>query len=273
MTNLIDLQQRFQAFVLGTENAPPPNVAGNRTATAQTRLGIYAEAIRLRFLEVLGEDFPGVHAMLGDDGFRQLAGAYCEAHPSRARSIRWFGRQLPAFVRATPPWSEHPVVGEMALFEWRKGELVDAADSPLVRSADIAAIPAEQWVDIRPTLAPAVRRLTLEWNVPALWAAVEAGDTPPPPMRLEQAVDWLLWRQRSDRGTQVVTEVVKQADIRIRWRSIDCHEAWALQACADGEDFDFICGGLCARIGEDAAALRAATYLKQWANDGLLAAL
>jgi GNAT superfamily N-acetyltransferase len=232
-------------------------VAGGSNASAETRLAIYAEAIRLRFLEVLGEDYPGVHAMLGDDGFRTLADAYGQAHPSRQRSIRWFGRHLPAFLRATAPWCDHPMLSEMALFEWSKGELLDAADSSIVGVDDIAAIPAEQWAGIGPTLVPALRRLALEWNVPALWSAVQSGETPPPPARLESAVVWLLWRQ----------------GIHIRWRSIDSHEAWALQACADGEDFDFICDGLCERIGEDAAAFRAATYLKQWASDGLLAAV
>jgi GNAT superfamily N-acetyltransferase len=257
MTQLLDLQHRFQAFVLGHESTPPPMVAGGSNASAETRLAIYAEAIRLRFLEVLGEDYPGVHAMLGDDGFRTLADAYGQAHPSRQRSIRWFGRHLPAFLRATAPWCDHPMLSEMALFEWSKGELLDAADSSIVGVDDIAAIPAEQWAGIGPTLVPALRRLALEWNVPALWSAVQSGETPPPPARLESAVVWLLWRQ----------------GIHIRWRSIDSHEAWALQACADGEDFDFICDGLCERIGEDAAAFRAATYLKQWASDGLLAAV
>lgn len=261
MSQLLELQHRFQAFVLGHESTPPPMVAGSSNASAETRLAIYAEAIRLRFLEVLGEDYPGVHAMLGDAGFRRLADAYGQAHPSRQRSIRWFGRHLPAFLRAGAPWCDQPVLSEMALFEWSKGELLDAADCPVVGVDDIAAIRAEQWAGIRPTLAPALRRLALEWNVPALCNAVAAGETPPPAARLESALDWLLWRHNNDMG------------IHIRWRSIDGHEAWALQACADGEDFEFICDGLCERIGEDGAAFRAATYLKQWASDGLLAAI
>jgi hypothetical protein len=257
MTQLLALQRSFQAFVLGGHDAAPPTIAGSASAPAEERLSIYAEAIALRFSEVLGKDYPGVHAMLGDGAFRALAGAYAAAHPSRNHSIRWFGRDLPAFVQTKTPYREHAVIGEMALFEWRKGELIDAADSPLVRVEDIAAIAADQWAGMQPRLVAALRRLTLEWNVPALWSAVDAGGTPPPPTRLERPVQWLLWRE----------------GIHIRWRSVDADEAWALQACDDGEDFGFICDGLCERIGLDAAAFRAATYLKQWASDSLLAAL
>lgn len=257
MTALADLQRSFQAYLLGEASAPPPTVAGTGAASAESRLRVYAEAIGLRFIEVLGEDYPGLRAMLGEEAFEALARAYSAAHPSRHRSIRWFGRQLPGFLRDKPPWRERPVLGEMASFEWFKGELVDAADSPVVSVADVAAIPADCWGDIRPRLVPAERRLVLEWNVPTLWSAVDAGETPPSPTRYEHALVWLLWRR----------------DISILWRSIHGDEAWALEACAAGEGFDFILSGLCERVGPDAAAMRAATFLKQWTSDGLLAAV
>ena len=144
----------------------------------------------------------------------------------------------------------------MAEFEWAKGELLDAADSAVVGVEDITAIPPERWAGIRPRLKPAVRRLALEWNVPAMWKATDAGDAPPPPARSEPALDWLLWRD----------------GLVARWRSIDPDEAWALRRCDAGEDFGSICAGLCDRVGEDVAAFRAATFLKQWAADGVLEA-
>ena len=257
MSTLLDQQRSFQAYVLGESESPPATVAGTGDADAETRLRVYAQAIVLRFHEVLGEDYPGLHAMLGDTEFARLARAYAQAHPSRHRSIRWFGRHLADFVRTREPWLGQPVIAEMAAFEWAKGEVIDAEDSAVIRVEDVAAVPADHWAGMRPRLVPASRRLALAWNVPALWSAIDADETPPPPTRLEQTVDWLVWRD----------------GVRVRWRSIDADEAWALNACRDGEDFEFICAGLCARVGADAAAFRAATYLKQWASDGLLAAL
>ena len=257
MTALRELQRSFQSWVLGDASALPVTVAGTGAVSAETRLGIYADAIRLRFLEVLGQDYPGLHALAGDDEFRRLALAYVAAHPSHHPSIRWFGAHLPAYLRSTAPWRDHPVLGEMAQFEWAKGELLDAADSPVVGVEDIAAIAPDRWAGIRPRIKPAVRRLSLEWNVPSLWKALDGGDAPPPPARTERAVDWLLWRQ----------------DIVVRWRSIESDEAWALRRCDAGADFGSICAGLCERVGEDAAAFRAATYLKQWAVDAVLEAV
>ena len=256
MTTLRELQRSFQSWVLGDARALPATVAGTGAVSAQGRLEVYAQAIRLRFLEVLGQDYPGLHALAGDDEFRRLGLAYVAAHPSHHPSIRWFGCHLPAYLRSAAPWRNHPVLGEMAGFEWAKGELLDAADSAVVGVEDIAAIPPDRWAGIRPRLKPAVRRLALEWNVPAMWKAIDAGDAPPPAARSEPALDWLLWRQ----------------DIVVRWRSIDPDETWALRRCDAGEDFGSICTGLSDRVGEDAAAFRAATFLKQWAADGVLEA-
>ena len=261
MIALRELQRSFQAWVEGDASALPPTVAGTGVVSAEDRLDIYATAIRLRFLEVLGQDYPGLHALAGDDGFRRLGLAYIEAHPSHHPSIRWFGEHLPAFLRSTAPWRGQPVLAEMAGFEWAKGELLDAADSPVVSVEDIAAIPPDRWGGIRPLLKPAVRRLALEWNVPVLWKALDAdespSESPPPPERMDRAVEWLLWRQ----------------DLLVRWRSVEPDEAWALRQCDAGEDFGSICAGLCERVGEDAAAFRAATFLKQWAADGVLEAV
>ena len=254
MSALSELQRNFQAYVLGERQALPATVAGTGAASAEERMHVYSEAIRLRFLEVLGADYPGLHALAGDDAFRTIGLAYAAAFPSTHPSIRWYGRHLPSFLASTAPWRDYPVLGEMARFEWTKSELLDAADSPVITIEDIAAIPAGQWAEMRPRLKPAVRRLSLEWNVSSLWNAIDRDDTPPEPARAVEAVGWLLWRE----------------EMHIRWRSLDPDEAWALRCCAGRATFGSICAGLCERVGEDAAAFRAATYLKQWAADTVL---
>ena len=257
MSALLSLQRSFQAYVLGERPVLPATVAGTGAASAQERMHVYSNAIRIRFLEVLGEDYPGLLGLAGDDEFRNLGLSYADAHASTHPSIRWFGSHLPSFLSSRAPWRDYPVLGEMARFEWAKSELMDAPDSPVVAIEDIAAIPAGQWAGMRPRLKPAVRRLTLEWNVSKLWKALDRGEAPPAPARAAQPVDWLLWRE----------------DLHVRWRSVEPDEAWALRRCADGETFGSICAGLCERTGEDVAALRAATYLKQWAADTVLEAV
>ena len=257
MSRLSELQRRFQRGVLGEGDGVLTDIASNGAgASPRRRLAVYADAVRLRFLEVLRTDFPGVHALLGDPDFETLAGSYLTDCPSNNPSIRWYGSRLAKHL-AGPAWRERPEVSEMAEFEWRKGELHDAADSPVMDISEMASVPAHAWADLRPQPVPALRRLELHWNVPGVWVAMDAGEPLPALERSPAPQSWILWRH----------------DLRVRWRSMDAHEAWALDACSAGLRFGEICDGLADQVGEEEAPMRAAGALKQWLGDGLIAAM
>jgi hypothetical protein len=256
MSGLRELQRRFHAGILG-DGEVLSHIAGGAGATPAERLEIYAEGMRLRFLEVLRGDYPGVQALLGEDEFARLARTYARARPSRDPSIRWFGRELAGYLRETAPWCQRPELVEMASFEWAKGELHDAPDGPVAGVADAAAVAPEEWGELRPRPVAAVRRLDLHWNVPAVWQAVNAGGPVLAAERASLARAWLLWRH----------------ELAIHWRSLDPAEAWAFDACAAGASFAEVCEGLSERLGETEAPMRAAGALKQWLTDGVLASL
>jgi hypothetical protein len=257
VSGLRDLQLRFQAGVLGAPEAVLGRIASGAGAGPAARLEIYAEGMRLRFLEALRLDYPGLLGLLGEEAFTDLGREYAREHPSRNPSIRWFGARLPEQLAHAPAWRGRPELAEMAAFEWRKGELHDAADSPVAGIAEAAAVPPEGWAELRPRPAPAVRRLDLHWNIPPVWSALDRGERPPPLARMDTPTPGLLWR----------------SDLTIHWRSLDPHEAWALDACARGATFGEVCEGLGERAGEDDAPMLAAAALKQWLSDGLLASL
>ena len=257
MSDLLELQRGVQAFVLGDDESIVRRVPGSAAGSARQRLAIYRDAVALRLLDVLGEEYPGVHILLGDEAFARLARGYASAHPSRHPSIRWFGRELPRFLATSAPWTEQPVLAEMACFESARSEMIDAADSPLVGIADIAAIAPQQWGAMCPRPVQAQRRIALLFNVPAISSALERGEPPPAVLSGATARTWLIWRKA----------------LAIHWRSVDADEAWALDACEAGMDFAELCEGLCAFTGHAGAPLRAATLLKQWASDDVLQSL
>lgn len=256
MTSLPDLQAQFQSFLLGRGRDIERLTVGSERLPARDRLAVYADAYRLRLLEVLGDDFPGLHGMIGDEAFESLGAAYIDAYPSDHPSVRWFGRRLAAFLRETEPYRDQPLLAEMADFEWAQGEVMDAADSPALCVADLGAVPPESWPQMRIVFQAALRRLDLGWNVPTLWQAVsDDSDTPPAPERFDPPVAWLLWRK----------------DLQVHWRSLDGDEACAIDAARDGLTFGAICEGLFSRAHDDQVPVRAAGFLKQWVVDGLVA--
>jgi len=254
MTPLSELEADFQALLLTGEDRIRPHIVGTTKVDTATRLGIYANAYRLRLIEALDTDYPGLHAMAGDEEFERMARAYIDAHPSGFRSLRWFGHRLSEFLRTTAPWSDYPVFAEMAAFEWALSDAFDAADRDIVSVDDMAAVPPSAWSGLTFVMHPSSRRVDLRWNVPAVWKAFENDDEPPALVQSEYPVAWLLWRR----------------NLQTHYRSMAVDEAWALDAVMHGETFANMCEGLTEWIDAAHVAIHAAGLLKQWLQDGLI---
>ncbi len=295
--SLRSLQAEFQDYLISPEQtAILEQVAGTAKADAETRLGIYAEAYRLRLIEALDTDFPVLHALLGYDEFERMARAYIDAHPSRHFSIRWFGQHVSDFLRAALPYRDHPALGEMATFEWTMTLAFDTADGPLITFEDMAAVPPASWPGMRFIPHASLHRLDLRWNVPAVWKAHSAGDDVNAPAEnplpvatagvveisgIDSDTKRTEGQPRLTGGPAPVSEsatprepvawIVWRQDLTTYFRSLDVDEAWALDALIAGQPFADICQGLCEWIDAQHVAAHAAGLLKSWIGDGMIA--
>ena len=121
----------------------------------------------------------------------------------------------------------------------------------------MARIPPETWGDLCFQFKPALQWLDLYWNVPLIESAMDNGETLPEALRSEYPHRWLLWRR----------------EFKTHWRSLEVHEAWALEQAANGVSFGEICEGLLEWVDAEQVGLVAAGFLKQWISDQLLTRL
>ena len=255
MSALPMVQRLFQDQILAGGAGIEDLVAGDARADARTRLRVYAEAYSLRLLENLENDYPALRAFLGEEDFAEVGGDYIEAHPSATRSVRWFGRHLPDFL-VSRDQDQNLAAAELARFEWASGEVFDAADAEALKVAAMAGVPPEAWPEMRLRFQPALHRLDLRWNAPAIVEAVQAGQ--PAPAAAAEARAWLLWRS---------------ADLKVHWRPLDADEAAAIDDARAGASFGEVCERLCEWVEAEQAALHAASLLKRWLADGLIATI
>lgn len=164
--SLADLQRAFQDYLVATSDSFSGAVRDTRKADRLTLLGVYRDAYAWRLIEVLTTDYPGLMGMAGPADFDHMARAYIAAHPSRYRSVRWFGGGLADFLASTTPYSTTPAAAEMARFEWALADAFDAIDAEPLTAAALIALPAQAWG-------------TLTFTPPALVAL--------PPARLRRA--------------------------------------------------------------------------------------
>lgn len=254
-SHLRNLQLRFQDYLEGNSDDIENDIISTENARAEHRLGAYYNAYRIRLIDCLAVDYPALEKHLGREAFEDLALNYLARYPSKHPSVRWFGRQLPQYLQNDYRGEQQTFLHELAAWEWAQTLVFDAADSEsTVQVEDIAEIPPETWPELRFEFIAAMRWLDLNYNVPQYENALESGAEPPTIEINENPQRWLLWRQA------LITH----------WRSLEVHEAWALQQAAADASFAEICEGLLEWVDAEQVALVAAGFLKQWASDQLL---
>jgi hypothetical protein len=257
MSRLPQIQDIFQGYLLRGDAAVEALVVGTERVPVETRLRIYGDGYCSRLIEALQANFPVLSELLGETDFATLGAAYVRAHDSPFFSIRYYGNALADFLATEPEYSGAPVLADLARWEWMMTEVFDAADADAVSVADLAPLAPEDWAGLRFGLHPSVRRLALSWNAPQIWNAVSDKEEPPEVEFSATPVQWVLWRQ----------------ELRTYFRSLQPGEAGALEAVRDGQSFGELCTLLCTEFGEDAAPGRAAGFLRNWVESGMLTAV
>jgi hypothetical protein len=258
MSRLPRIQGDFQSYLLhGDSVAIEAHVVGTERVPVATRLGIYGDGYRSRLVEALTANFPVLSELLGEADFATLARAYIRTHDSPFFSIRYYGNALADFLASEAEYASAPVLSDLARWEWAMTEVFDAADADPIGPDDLARIAPERWAELRFEWHPSIRRVALAWNAPQIWQAV-TDDLEPPEVELSsEPVQWLLWRQ----------------ELRTYFRSLRPAEAAALEAAREGQPFGELCALLSAECGEVEAPAKAAGFLREWVESGLLTAV
>jgi len=257
MSNLARIQLDFQEFLLRESPSVHGHIAPVGRAPVAARLDVYARAYGARLREALASNYPAVAKVLGEARFTELAQEYIAAHDSRFFSIRYYGHALAHFVATEPSYRSVPFLSDLARWEWTLAEVFDAADAAAVDSSELAERPFAEWASLRVTFHPSVRALFLSWNAPQMWNALMDDAERPRARQERQAVQWLVWRR----------------ELREMFRPLSEAEQQALGAARAGESFSGLC--ILARdyFREDEAPARAAAWLRDWVESGLISAL
>jgi hypothetical protein len=250
---LAELEREVQSHVLAGGELPAA-LAALVAPPAEERWRIYTEAYRLRLIEALTAQYPALAARLGADEFAARVDGFITATPSVFRSVRDYGGELGAYLRACGGSLEDELLAELAEFEWQLAGAFDAADLEASTAADVATVPPEGWAALRFRTVPSLRCTPTSTNAVDAWRATQATPPlPPPPAERIPHADWLIHRRHFEP----------------EFRPLAPGEGVALAALGGGASFGELCERLAAEHGE-AAALKAATWLKGWLLEGLL---
>lgn len=255
MNTLAELQQALSGAILTGGAEAADLLHAESREDAERRLAVYIEGYRLRLLEVVTADYPGLQALMGERAFECMVREYIEHHPSPHRNVRWYGDALAVFLGEHPSWSREPALAQMAALEWDLTLVFDAPDQVPMQLAQIADLAVSQWPGLSLRLLRSLRHRELHWNLPAIRQAVDSGVSPPA-LRAHSAEPWLFWRCR----------------FGVRYRRLDADEAGLLSELQRGLSFSELCECLRQWHADEELALRAAVLLRRWIEDEWLEA-
>ncbi|MFK8069056.1 MAG: DUF2063 domain-containing protein [Gammaproteobacteria bacterium] len=257
MSELRELQESFQKFVLSGMGDLKENISSGDEVVVDTRAAIYYDGYRLRLTEVLRTDFPGLHTLSGDDQFEKICQEYIKNYPSDHFSARYFGRFMQEFLSKTEPYSKHRMLADIAGFEWTVNEVLDAADQTVFSMQELQAISPTLWPEMAVVFHSSLSTIELQSNVPKFWQLVKEEQQPEKPTQNSKTVVWALWRKGID----------------VYFRSLEEDEAWALEASQKGSSFAEICEGLCQWNEPENVAVRMVSFIQHWISDEMISSI
>ena len=149
---------------------------------AGRRFAVYRNNVAVSLTEALETGFPVLRKLLGDANFKGLAGLFLRRHPPASPLLMRYGAEMPAFLEGLPQLAHLPYLGDVARLEFALRESYHAADAEPVARATLEAMPPEDLVRARLTLAPAVRVLSSPWPILAIWERNSRDGAPKPAM-------------------------------------------------------------------------------------------
>jgi Putative DNA-binding domain len=257
MQSLAELQGALQRCILGKSSEVLSQLTKPLCGTKAQTFCIYQSAYGMRLTEFLASDYEKLRTYVGEVRFNAMAAGYIAAHPSRHANARWFGQCLPAWLKSSGHFAQHPECTELAELELALATAFDSIDLPVLGIETLNTLPSDQIANTAFAFHPSLQTLSFMQNTISLWSALQCEEEPPRPYTQDEAQIVMVWRQ----GNQS------------RFRILGDEEAMALAQAREGVPFRALCEMVA--FGNEAAdgAARAATYLRGWFEAEILTSL
>ena len=164
-----DWQERMVEMIRGAEPLRDDWFAGGPVCSPMQQIEIYRDQYRLRLVDALLEEIPGLRHLL-DDGGEELLWRYLLDRPSTSWTLNRIADRLPGWLERQEV-AQHWI--EMAYLDRAVQKGFEAACGTPIDPAALLTMPALR-------LQPHVSLLRLSHNVHEIRSAALSGDEPPP---------------------------------------------------------------------------------------------
>ncbi|WP_333713990.1 HvfC/BufC N-terminal domain-containing protein [Yoonia sp.] len=178
-------QSQFRTAMLDAAVALPAGIVNPDGAPASKRFDVYRNNVAVGLSDALETAFPVTRKLLGDEFFRAMAGVFLRTHPPKSPLMMFYGEAMPQFLRRFGPTRTLGYLPDVAKLELALRQAYHAADADPVQPEALAAIAPDALMETRLRLAPAVRTITSDFPIHAIYRANTQTGAPKPVMQPE----------------------------------------------------------------------------------------
>lgn len=157
----------FAAALLAPDPAARPSWLADDQAA---RFAVYRNNLFHGLTEALGDAYPAVRRLVGDEFFTATARIFIAERPPRGRGLSLYGDGFADFLEHFEPARAVPYLADVARLERAWLESLHAADAAPLRPESLARL-GEDLVTIRFVAHPAARLVPSAHPIVAIWRA------------------------------------------------------------------------------------------------------
>ncbi len=139
-------------------------------------LAVYRNNIRSSLSGVLGDKFPVIKQLVGEEFFKFLAHEYYHAFPPQSPLVTAYGDKLADFLETFAPVAAYPYLPDMARLERLWLEAYHAADDTPLKPNEIIAAAGENIADLTFEFHPSLRLFKSDYPVATLLQRHQASE-------------------------------------------------------------------------------------------------
>ncbi|MEM9629682.1 MAG: DNA-binding domain-containing protein [Pseudomonadota bacterium] len=155
----------FGAALWDPDGGTPAGVIGPDGLQAPKRFNVYRNNVIVSLTEAVGQNYPAIMNLLGEEYFGALARAFVIQYPPKSPVLIWYGGEFADFIENFPPLEAYPYLADVARLEWAWLQAYHAADEAPLDTAALTALPPEAIGAAQFTKHPAASLIASKWPV------------------------------------------------------------------------------------------------------------
>ena len=173
---LLKSQSLFSEALTAPDMPMPEDVAAGLNDDAVSRqskrFDVYRNNVVATVVDALGESFPTVKALVGDEFFTALARAYFEFQAPSSPLLFRYGETFGAFLDGFGPVQESvPYLADLARLEFARLQAYHSADVDMLGVNALSEVPQADMADIRLLAHPSLAIVNSEHPIVSLFGA------------------------------------------------------------------------------------------------------